>query len=119
MDEINVNMVNEVINNICQKLGIGINSLGDLVPEFSKMNAYSNLVYAISCFIFIVFGVIAIIFSFKSFKTIRDASIVIFLVSNIVIIIALFVGSDFVVEAIKWYVAPRAKTIEYIINLIK
>lgn len=119
----NGNEVNEVINNICEKIGIGINSAKEFVPLFTK---YKVIDSAFTCIGFLVITVIFIILARKESKSYKEAdewdkdayavgaggSVLASLVFGGMSLWKLF-------TMIEWLVVPEAMTVQYILSMMK
>lgn len=116
------NQVNSVINNICEKIGVGINSLQDFVPMFAKYEI-------INCLYWIVVGIVFFVVGFITYKKARvahkeasswekDGPFFCILLGIIVMIISFCVVSSCTFDIIQWRVNPEAKTIVYILKMI-
>lgn len=119
----NANEVNEVINNICEKIGIGINNAKEFVPVFAKIKAMDS---AFTCIGFLAITVIFIILARKAIKAYKEAnawdrdayafgiggSVFVSLACGCVSLWNLF-------DMIEWIVVPEAMTVKYILDMIQ
>lgn len=119
----NANEVNEVINNICEKIGIGINNVKEFVPVFAKYKAIDS---ALSWLGFLAITVIFIILARKAIEAYKEADymdrdIFGFAVGGSTVV-ALICGCGSLCnlfDMIKWIIVPEAMTVQYILNMIK
>ena len=117
------NEVNEIINNICEKIGIGINSAKEFVPIFAKYKAIDS---ALSCLGFLAVTVIFIILARKAIKAYKEAGymdrdIFGFAVGGSAFV-SLICGCESLwnlFDMIKWIIVPEAMTVQYILNTMK
>lgn len=117
------NEVNEVINNICEKIGIGISNAKEFVPIFAKYKAMDS---AFRCIGFLAITVIFIILARKAIKAYKEAdtwnrelpafavggSAFVSLICGCVSLWNLFI-------MIEWIIVPEAMTVQYILDMIK
>lgn len=116
--------VNAVIDNIVDKLGIVANGVNDLVPEFTRLEMSSHIV-------FIIFEVIALITSSLILRNIwckfesDDGELehevmwyAVFIITCILMIYFVFAFIFDVRDLVGWIVSPNAKAIEYVFSLI-
>ena len=117
------NQVNSVINNICEKIGIGVDGLKDFVPMLARHGI-------ISCIFWIMIGVPLLVVGFLLFKKSRiaykeassyDKEGPIFAIGGTSVMI--FIGFCMVVSSIfniiQWCITPEAKAVIYILTLIQ
>ena len=116
------NEVNEIINNICEKIGIGVDGLKDFVPMLARYEI-------INCIFWIMIGVSLLVVGFLLFKKARTAykeasswekdGPGFAIVGTIVM---MFIGFCMVVSSIfdiiQWCIIPEAKTIIYILRIV-
>lgn len=115
------NEVNAVIDNLSQKLGVAKEML---VPEMAQMCFTRHLVNSIFCLVLLIVSAVIVYRSFKihgaeesSWDDQQYAKIAIRICG--VIFTCVFVGLWInVCEAVQWYAAPTAKTLEYILQLL-
>lgn len=117
------NEVNEIINNICEKVGIGINSAKDFVPIFAKYKAIND---AFVCVGFLIVTVIFVIVATKLMKGYKmaedwdkDGWIFGIAVSSFVSLVCGLISLFNLFYAIEWLIVPEAMTIQYILDMIK
>ena len=117
------NEVNEIINNICEKIGIGISNAKEFVPVFAKYKAIDS---AFSWLGFLAITVIFIILARKAIKAYKEAdtwerdayafgvggSVFVSLACGLVSLWNLF-------AMIEWIIVPEAMTVQYILNMMK
>ena len=117
------NEVNEIINNICEKIGIGINSAKEFVPMFAKYNILHS---AFLTLVFLIITVIGIVILKKLIKSYKDADMyskdsyvvastfagIASLITGIITLFNLF-------RMIEWIIIPEAMAIQYIVNMMK
>lgn len=116
--------VNSIINNLCQKFDVTMNQL---VPELSRYYLASSLFYIILCLLIILFCAFSIKFIINKIEACDDNTeieIIAFLYTLVVIFsIGIFISFVIMVGSINsfimWNLSPRAKTIEYIINIAR
>lgn len=118
-----VNEVNEVINNICEKIGIGISNAKEFIPVFAKYKAIDS---ALSWLGFLAITVIFIILARKAIKAYQetdawDRDIVGFAVggSAFVALICGCVSLWNMFDMIEWIIVPEAMTVKYILDMIQ
>ena len=118
-----VNEVNEIINNICEKIGIGINSAKEFVPVFAKYKAIDS---AFSWLGFLAITVIFIILARKAIKAYKEADawdrdVYVFAIggSTLVALICGCASLWNLFDMIKWIIVPEAMTVQYILNMMK
>ena len=114
--------VNEVIDNLCQKIG---STQQMLVPEMARLVIARSCVNAVFCAIMCLVCILLLV---KWTRVMKDRGCgweehetwtMISFVSGIALII-FFVFLWFEVsEAVQWQAAPTAKTVEYILELVK
>lgn len=115
----------EVINAICEKVGIVCNSAQEFIPKLAQHNIVSSVYCMIVWFVFIVVGVLVIMYG-KKMKRIEEESEYVdiescffFIIggSGIVFLFSIF----FLVElhdAIMWSMFPDVEAVTYILNAI-
>lgn len=107
---------NEVIDKLCEKLGIAASRISDIVPSIVKMKITDSIGCVI---IFLILSVLLFCIHCKMekpedlFKT--DWKSITGIASLLFFIIAMF----FAVDTVEWIVAPEAKAIEYVVNMIQ
>ena len=117
------NEVNEIINNICEKIGIGINSAKEFVPIFAKYKAIDS---ALSFLGFLAITVIFIIIARKAIKAYKeegyiDKDIFGFAVGGSAFVSLICGGASLwnLFDMIKWIIVPEAMTVQYILDMMK
>lgn len=114
----NSNEMNAVIDNLCDKLGIAVQNITQLVPSLVKLEVISDLGWFIGCM------ALAILFFLLAHKAKRKEELeticdiywkpILFGIAAACVVFAGFA----VVDAVQWLVAPDAKAIQYVINMI-
>ena len=107
--------VNEVIDNLCQKIG---STQEMLVPEMARLCIARSWVDAVFCGVLFLLCSIGLIVSIKSYKE-DDNWVIGIVVFSIVAFVFLFLLWASVSNAIQWQAAPTAKAVEYIIELVR
>ena len=107
--------VNEVIDNLCQKIG---STQQMLVPEMARLCIARSWVDAVFCGVLFLLCSIGLIVSIKSYKE-DDNWVIGIVVFSIVAFVFLFLLWASVSNAIQWQAAPTAKAVEYILNLVR
>ena len=117
------NEVNEVINNICEKIGMGVNSAKEFIPTFGRYMVLHSVLYAI------LWLAIAIACFFLTRKLIRAYNVseawdktemevgIGFLV--IILIGSVVVCGVYLFSAIEWASYPQVMSVKYILEMIK
>ena len=117
------NEVNEILNNICEKIGIGISNAKEFVPVFAKYKATNS---ALSWIGFLAITVIFIILARKAIKAYKEADYIDrdmlgFAVGGSTFV-SLICGCASVwnlFDMIKWIIVPEGMTVQYILNMMK
>lgn len=114
----NSNEVNAVIDNLCDKLGIAVQNITQLVPSLVKLEVISDLGWFIGCM------ALAILFFLLSRKAKRKEELETIcdiywkpILFGIAVVCAIIAGFA-IVDAVQWLVAPDAKALQYVINMI-
>lgn len=117
------NEVNEIINNICEKIGIGISNAKEFVPIFAKYKAIDS---ALSWLGFLAITVIFVILARKAIKAYkevntweRDSYALAIGGSTLVALICGCVSLCKLFDMIEWIIVPEAMTVQYILNMMK
>lgn len=114
--------VDNIIDKLCEKLGTAKEML---VPELSRMCSIRYLCNSVFCVIAFIAVTMILCHCMKivknhedyDFDTVSNAEIGEFL--SIIALVGFFIGLWYnVYESIQWFVAPTAKTIEYILKLL-
>ena len=116
------NQANLVINNICDKIGIGIDGLKDFVPMLAKHEI-------ISCIYWLLFGAVLLVVGFLLFKKARtaykeasswekDGSGFAIAGTCLMMFIGFCSATSSIFNIIQWCITPEAKTIVYILKMI-
>lgn len=110
------NEVNEVINNICDKLGILAN---ELIPEMGKMKvAELGVLVGFSVIMLLVAGIIAILYRKRLKADDLSDEAEILMIAGMMILSLVAIG-NLVINApdfIGWIASPKAKTFEYVLK---
>lgn len=107
--------VNEVIDNLCQKIG---STQQMLVPEMARLCIARSWVDAVFCGVLFLFCFIGLVVSIKSYKKDYDWLIGIILFSIVAILFFCLLWAS-ISNAIQWQAAPTAKAVEYILELVR
>lgn len=107
--------VNEVINNICDKLGI---LASELIPEMGKMKvAEYGSMCAIAVIILLVAVVMLIMGVKKSKEDQRDEAGGTLIIVGILLIVVTVIPLIFIIpDFVGWIASPKAKTFEYVLS---
>lgn len=123
----NANEVNEVINNICDKIGIGINNAKQFVPALAKYNIVHNALWGFIWLIVFIFLLVAI----KHMYLIRKKGMqgdyyfddvpydVGLIICGVFAVILLPVACGYFVDMVEWIVSPNVKAINYVLEFVK
>lgn len=114
----NSNEVNAVIDNLCDKLGIAAQSITQLVPSLVKLSIINDLGWFIGCM------ALALLFFMLAHKAKRKEELETIcdiywkpILFGIAVVCAIIAGFA-IVDAVQWMVAPDAKALQYVINMI-
>lgn len=114
----NSNEVNAVIDNLCDKLGIAVQNITQLVPSLVKLEVISDLGWFIGC---MALTILFFLLARKAKRKEELESIVDIywkpILFGIAVACAVIAGFA-VVDAVQWLVVPDAKAIQYVINMI-
>ena len=117
------NEVNEIINNICEKIGIGINSAKGFVPLFAKYKAINSVFICVGFLIVTVIFVIVATKSMKGYKIAepwnKDWWIFGIAASSLISLICGLVSLFNLFYAIEWIIVPEAMTVQYILGMMQ
>lgn len=116
------NQVNSVINNLCEKIGIGINGLNEFVPMLAKYKI-------INCIYWILFGVVLLVVGFLLFKKARtpykeasswekDGPGFMIAGTCLMMFVGFCSATSSIFNIVQWCITPEATTIVYILNTI-
>lgn len=117
------NEVNEIINNICEKIGIGINNAKEFIPALAK---YKIIHSALWCVLWIVITVLCFSMIKKLIKTYKvsdswdrpDVAVGIgFLV--VISLVLIVTSAGYFIETVEWIASPEVKSIQYVLSMIK
>ncbi len=118
------NEVNEVINNICSKLGY---AASEITPEMARYMIAKCTYEVIVCIVLMIIAVIAGTIAYKSYKnlsphdqawnsTLQFTSMILSIAAFIILTLALaFAGA----ELVGWIASPRASMVQYVLEQIK
>lgn len=110
------NEVNEVINNICDKLGILAN---ELIPEMGKMKvAELSIGVGIGVLLLLLAGIIAMV-SYKKHKRGTwddDGDFCMYMIMIFLIVIGFGILAVIAPQFAGWLISPKAKTFEYVLE---
>ena len=117
------NEVNEVINNICEKVGIGFNNAKEFIPVFAKYKAINDAFVCVGCLIITVIFVIIVSKLIKIYKIAdswdKDGWMVGIIATSFVSLVYGLISLFNLFYAIEWLIVPEAMTVQYILNMIK
>ena len=116
------NQVNSVINNLCEKIGIGINGLNEFVPMFAKYKI-------INCIYWLLFGAVLLVVGFLLFKKARttykeasswekDSPGFAIGATGVLMFVGFCAVTSSIFNIVQWCITPEATTIVYILNTI-
>lgn len=126
----------EIIETICDKLGIAINSFSDFVPELVKYRVSSSVFWIVSSLLIIVASVVVIrytvkraskiyakehhggrmdFYDFDDFPSVYVSSIV----GGILAFIFLFVLLFNLRRIVVWTISPQASAVDYVLSYFK
>lgn len=118
------NEVNEVINNICSKLGY---AASEITPEMARYMIARNTFGVVVCVIFMMVATVIGIMAYRSYKRLSphdqewNCGVQLFSMIISAILFTLFavvlasVGADLV----GWIASPRASMVQYVLEQIK
>ena len=114
--------VNAVINNICDKVGIGVDSMKDFVPIFAKYKIIN------SAFWFVVLLAVSMFFVFLARKMLElyrkgnewNKEEYGFGVAGAGLMSLIFgcVSLGYLVNAVEWAIVPNAMVVQYILSMM-
>lgn len=116
------NQVNSVINNLCEKIGIGIDGLKDFVPMLAKYKI-------INCLYWLMFGAVLLVVGFLLFKKARtaykeagswekDSPGFAIACTCLMMVVGFCSATSSIFNIIQWCVTPEATAIVYILSMI-
>lgn len=123
----NANEVNEIINNICDKIGIGIENAKQFVPALAKYEIVHNAMLGTIGMIFFIFLLVAI----KHLYLIRKKGMqgdyyfdevpydMGLIICGIVAVILLPITCDCLMNMVEWIVSPNVKAVSYVLEFVK
>ena len=117
------NEVNEIINNICEKVGIGFNNAKEFVPVFAKYKAINDAFMCIGFLIVTIILVIVISKLIKGYKTAeswdKDGWMIGIVVTSFISLLCGLISLFNLFYAIEWIIVPEAMTVQYILDMMK
>lgn len=116
--------VNEVINNICDKLGY---AALEITPEMAKYMIAKDGVTLILCSIGIVLGVLVIKWALKHYREVTEENPyydsliewIITLAMAIVVLSAIATACIASTDLVGWIASPKASMVQYVLDAIK
>ena len=118
-------VVNSVINNIAEKLGIAVNYV---VPALAKYNIAECIIHLIYFVVYLIATIVSVRFASDKIKKLKESNgedpayIILSLLSIAAVIgLGLMMIDNFEqgLKIIKWIMAPEGATIAYILDKIK
>ena len=117
----NVNEVNDIINNICEKIGIGIESAKNFVPMLAKYMILHSAFWAF--FYLILFA--GILFAVKKLSQVyknadiwdRDFYFFGFVCCGISGTVLFAVIMGYIFDVIEWMACPKVMAVKYILEM--
>lgn len=118
------NEVNEVINNICDKLGY---AASEITPEMARYMIVRGIYGVIVCIVLMIIAVIVGTIAYKSYKNLSpydqewNCTLQFFsmfcsaVMLTVLILVLVFEGVDLV----GWIASPKASMVQYVLNAIK
>ena len=117
------NEINEIINNICEKIGIGINSAKEFVPLFAKYKAINDVFICVGFLIVTIIFVIIVSKLIKVYKIAeswdKDGWMAGIIVTSFVSLVCGLISLFNLFHAIEWIIVPEAMTVQYILNMMQ
>lgn len=118
------NEVNEVINNICEKLGY---AASEITPEMAKYMIAKDIFGVLACIAIDAIYIYMAYTSFKSFRSMSDldkmwnSELQVFsmVLAGIVCVIATIVFLITGADLVGWITSPRASMVQYILCSIR
>lgn len=109
--------VNEVINNICDKLGI---LASELIPEMGRMKIAECGCIIIITFITLIIAVVVLAIGMKKNKEdwMDDTADAMMLIGGFAIAVGIIALLIVVPDFVGWMVSPKAKTFAYVLSKI-
>lgn len=114
--------VNEVINNICDKLGY---AASEITPEMAKYMIAKDTFTIITCCVLMVVSIIGIIVAVRHCRKMLDKyhyyeGVVIFgVIATIGILTTAVVAVSTGIDLVGWLASPKASMVEYVLTAIK
>ena len=115
--------INIIINNICDKVGIGVDSMKDFVPIFAKYKIIHSV------FWFVVLLAVSMFFVFLTRKMLelyrkadewnKEEHVFGVAVAGLVSLIFGGISLGYLIDAVEWTLVPEARVVQYILSLMK
>lgn len=123
----NANEVNEVINNICDKIGIGVENAKQFVPALAKYEIVHNAMWGIILLIVFICMLMLIRHLYLTRKKGMQGDCyfdelpydVGLIICGICAVILLPITCDCFVNMVEWIVSPNVKAINYVLGFVK
>lgn len=109
--------VNEVINNICERLGI---LASELIPEMGRMKIAECGCITIITFIALIIAVVVFAIGMKKNKEgwVDDTADALMIIGGFAIAVGIIALLIVVPDFVGWMVSPKAKTFAYVLSKI-
>lgn len=107
--------VNEVIDNLCQKIG---STQQMLVPEMARLCIARSWVDAAFCVVLFLLCSIGLVISIKKYRE-EDNWVIGIVAFSIFALVFFCILWASVSNAVQWQAAPTAKAVEYILELVR
>ena len=119
----NANEVNEVINNICEKIGIGVSNAKEFIPALTKYQIVHNALWG---GFWVIISICLIMFmrylrhSYAK-EDYSDPELygVGMIVSVILVILVTPIAASFIFSMVEWIASPEVQAVRYILELVK
>ena len=120
----NANEINAVIDKICEKLGIAVQSVDDLVPSITKMEIIGNVCGIVG---FSILGAVFAVFAIKMWNeksgkgVTEEYEFMFFALCVICTVISVWLSYLVMVRMerlIKWIIVPDAQAVVWLMNQI-
>lgn len=114
--------VNEVVDNLCQKIG---STQQMLVPEMARLIIARSCVNAAFCAIMCLVCILLIVKWIRVMKSEgcgweeREAGTMLSIFIGVALLVFFIILWVEVSQAVQWQAAPTAKAVEYILNLVR
>ena len=120
----NANDINTIIDHICEKIGVGMDSAKEFVPKLARYQIIHSGMCAVLCAVAVVLLVLLIrrenrIIAKKNEKVFGDSTINEFalIFAGIVLLISTICLGYNIIQFVEWMATPEAKAIEYILRI--